>query len=195
MCISDSNTGGAPATITSITAPEGFSFKVTAKNDDTVEYTEFPITIPAHSELKLTVTASAAAAGTWSGNVAIDVDTYKTFNLAVVSIVTDPTKWFVDFEDGKYPVGSYTTNASSWSMGDYKVGGNKYVAKNGSSSDPTRFVSPKLSVAKGETLTFQASQNSYNVYSTNVVNIYYSTDRKNWTLLRTLSSKATDEAD
>ncbi|MDD6621584.1 MAG: carboxypeptidase regulatory-like domain-containing protein [Bacteroidales bacterium] len=189
------NTGGAPATITSITAPEGFSFKVTAKNDDTVEYTEFPITIPAHSELKLTVTASAAAAGTWSGNVAIDVDTYKTFNLAVVSIVTDPTKWFVNFEDEKYPVGSYTTNASSWSMGDYKVGGNKYVAKNGSSSDPTLFVSPKLSVAPGETLSFQASQNSYSTYADNFVNIYYSTDRKNWTLLRTISNKATDEAD
>ena len=189
------NTGGAPATITSITAPEGYSFKVTAKDDDTVEYTEFPITIPAHSELKLTVTASAAAAGTWSGNVAIDVDTYKTFNLAVVSIVTDPTKWFVNFEDEKYPVGSYTTNASSWSMGDYKVGGNKYVAKNGSSSNPTLFVSPKLSVAPGETLSFQASQNSYSTYADNFVNIYYSTDRKNWTLLRTISNKATDEAD
>ena len=188
------NTGGAPATITSITAPKGYSFKVTAKDDDTVEYTEFPITIPAHKELKLTVTASAAAAGTWSGNVAIDVDTYETFNLAVVSIVTDPTKWFVNFEDEKYPVGSYTTNASSWSMGDYKVGGNKYVAKNGS-VDLSRFVSPKLTVAEGETLTFQASQNSYSTSSTNVVNIYYSTDRKNWTLLRTLSIKATDEAD
>ena len=189
------NTGGAPATITSITAPKGYSFKVTAKNDDTVEYTKFPITIPAHSELKLTVTASAAAAGTWSGNVAIDVDTYKTFNLAVVSIVTDPTKWFVDFEDEKYPVGSYTTNASSWSMGDYKVGGNKFVAKNGSSSNPTLFVSPKLSVAEGETLTFQASQNSYSTYADNFVNIYYSTDRKNWTLLRTISNKAENEAD
>ena len=189
------NTGGAPATITSITAPKGYSFKVTAKDDDTVEYTEFPITIPAHKELKLTVTASAAAAGTWSGNVAIDVDTYETFNLAVVSIVTDPTKWFVNFEDEKYPVGSYTTNASSWSMGDYKVGGNKYVAKNGSSSDPTLFVSPKLSVAPGETLSFQASQNSYSTYADNVVNIYYSTDRKNWTLLRTISNKAENEAD
>ncbi|MGM9800822.1 MAG: carboxypeptidase regulatory-like domain-containing protein [Candidatus Limisoma sp.] len=189
------NTGGAPATIRSITAPEGYSFKVTAKDDDTVEYTEFPITIPAHSELKLTVTASASAAGTWSGNVAINVDTYETFNLAVVSIVTDPTKWFVNFEDEKYPVGSYTTNASSWSMGDYKVGGNKYVAKNGSSSDPTLFVSPKLSVAPGETLSFQASQNSYSTYADNFVNIYYSTDRKNWTLLRTISNKATDEAD
>lgn len=189
------NTGGAPATITSITAPKGYSFKVTAKDDDTVEYTEFPITIPAHKELKLTVTASAAAAGTWSGNVAIDVDTYETFNLAVVSIVTDPTKWFVNFEDEKYPVGSYTTNASSWSMGDYNVGGNKFVAKNGSSTDPTRFVSPKLSVAKGETLSFQASQSSYSSYADNFVNIYYSTDRKNWTLLRTISNKATDEAD
>ncbi len=188
------NTGGAPATITSITAPKGYSFKVTAKDDDTVEYTEFPITIPAHKELKLTVTASAAAAGTWSGNVAIDVDTYETFNLAVVSIVTDPTKWFVNFEDEKYPVGSYTTNASSWSMGDYKVGGNKYVAKNGS-VDLSRFVSPKLTVAEGETLTFQASQNSYSTSSTNVVNIYYSTDRKNWTLLRTISNKAENEAD
>lgn len=188
------NTGGAPATITSITAPAGFSFKVTDKNDDTIEYTEFPITIPAHSELKLTVTASAANAGTWTGNVAIDVDTYETFNLAVVSIVTDPTKWFVNFEDQKYPVGSYTTNASSWSMGDYKNDGNNYVAKNGN-VDLTRFVSPKLSVAKGETLTFQASQNSYSTYSTNVVNVYYSADRKNWTLLRSLSNKAENEAD
>ena len=114
--------------------------------------------------------------------------------MAVVSIVTDPTKWFVNFEDEKYPVGSYTTNASSWSMGDYKVGGNKYVAKNGS-VDLSRFVSPKLTVAEGETLTFQASQNSYNTSSTNVVNIYYSTDRKNWTLLRTISNKAENEAD
>ena len=189
------NTGGAPATITSITAPEGFSFKVTAKNDDTVEYTEFPITIPAHSELKLTVTASAAAAGTWSGNVAIDVETYETFNLAVVSIVTDPTKWLVNFEDNKFPAGSYTSTLDGWSISDYKIGSNNYVAKNGSSSNPTLFVSPKLSVAEGETLSFQASQNSYSTYADNFVNIYYSTDRKNWTHLRTISNKAENEAD
>ena len=189
------NTGGAPATITYITVPEGYSFKVTAKDDDTVEYTEFPITIPAHKELKLTVTASAAAAGTWSGNVAINVDTYETFNLAVVSIVTDPTKWFVDFEDNKFPAGSYMSTSTAWSISDYNIGNNKYVAKGGSATDPTRFVSPKLSVAKGETLSFQASQSSYSSYTESVVNIYYSTDRKNWTLLRTLSSKATDEAD
>ncbi|MGM9833536.1 MAG: carboxypeptidase regulatory-like domain-containing protein [Candidatus Limisoma sp.] len=186
--------GSAPAIITSITVPEGFSFKVTEKEDETVEYTEFPITIPAHGELKLTVTASAANAGTWSGNVAIDVDTYETFNLAVVSIVTDPTKWLVTFEDQKYPAGSYTTS-DNWSIGEYNVGGNKYLAKNSTYSVLTRFVSPKLSVAEGETLTFQANQNTYSTYSTNIVNVYYSADRKNWTLLRTISNKAENEAD
>ncbi|MGM9841413.1 MAG: hypothetical protein ACI31D_04345, partial [Candidatus Limisoma sp.] len=186
--------GSVPATITSITAPAGYSFKVTDKDDDTIEYSEFPITIPAHSELKLTVTASAANPGTWSGNVAIDVDTYETFNLAVISIVTDPTKWFVTFEDQKFPAGSYTTS-DNWSIGDYNIGDNKYLAKNSTYSELTRFVSPKLSVAEGETLTFQASQNTYSTYSTNVVNVYYSADRKNWTLLRSISNKAENEAD
>ena len=106
------NSGGAPATITGITLPEGFSYKIT--DEEGVEKT-LPAVIPAHDELALTVTMLSEVPGSKSGDMVIKAEGYEDFVFPVSGQIVDPSKLYVNFEDNKFPVGTYV-EGSSWDV-------------------------------------------------------------------------------
>ena len=185
------NSGGAPARLSSITVPEGFTYKVTDYSG--AEVTALPATIPAHEEFALEVTMLADVPGSKNGNMVIKADGYDDFIYPLTGQVVDLSKFYVNFEDNKFPAGSYL-ESDSWKVSNYPstvdMEANSYCAENGN-TDPTKFVTPKLRVAEGETMVFSAAQRS----SSSIINVYYSPDREEWTLVRSLSADAENDAD
>ena len=186
------NSGGAPATITGITLPEGFSYKIT--DEEGVEKT-LPAVIPAHDELALTVTMLSEVPGDKSGDMVIKAEGYEDLVFPVSGQIVDPSKLYVNFEDNKFPVGTYV-EGSSWSISNFPseagLEDNRYCAENGLSSDEMdKLILPKVHVAADETMVFSAARRS----NSSVVNVYYSSDRSDWHLVRSLStdSEAAEE--
>ena len=126
-----------------------------------------------------------ATAGDKSGKMTISVDG-NTVEYKLSGNVLDSSKWYVNFEDQKYPDGSYL-ESTSWDIETYGVGGNNYQAENSTASEMTKFISPKLIVEAGEVLTFRANRRSSSTYASYKLNVYYSTDRKTWNLVKTIS--------
>ena len=186
------NSGGAPATITEITLPEGFAYKIT---DEGGAEKTLPAVIPAHDELELTVTMLSEVPGSKSGDMVIKAEGYKDFVFPVSGQIVDPSKLYVNFEDNKFPVGTYV-EGSSWSISDFPaeagLESNRYCAENGLSSDEMdKLILPKVHVASGETMVFSAARRA----NGSVVNVYYSSDRSDWHQVRSLStdSEAAEE--
>lgn len=186
------NSGGAPATITEITLPEGFAYKIT---DEGGAEKTLPAVIPAHDELELTVTMLSEVPGSKSGDMVIKAEGYEDFVFPVSGQIVDPSKLYVNFEDNKFPVGTYV-EGSSWSISNFPseagLEDNRYCAENGLSSDEMdKLILPKVHVAAGETMVFSAARRS----NSSVVNVYYSSDRSDWHLVRSLStdSEAAEE--
>ena len=177
------NQGAAPSEITAIELPEGFSCKI-VDNDASKTYS-LPCKIPAHAKYQLDITMDAATAGDKSGKMAISVDG-NIVEYKLSGNVLDSSKWYVNFEDQKYPDGSYL-ESTSWNIETYGVGGNNYQAENSIASEMTKFISPKLTVEAGEVLTFRANRRSSSAYASYKLNVYYSTDRKTWNLVKTIS--------
>ena len=178
------NSGGAPATITEITLPEGFAYKIT---DEGGAEKTLPAVIPAHDELELTVTMLSEVPGSKSGDMVIKAEGYKDFVFPVSGQIVDPSKLYVNFEDNKFPVGTYV-EGSSWSISDFPaeagLESNRYCAENSNASDLKKLVLPKVRVAAGETMVFSAARRA----NGSVVNVYYSSDRSDWHLVRSLST-------
>lgn len=188
------NNGGAEATVTAVTAPEGFTYKV--RNAENVEQ-ELPLVVPAHSgtDFYLDVTMTADAPGAKSGDLVIKVEGDEDLVFPVSGQIVDPSKLYVNFEDNKFPVGTYV-EGSSWSISDFPaeagLESNRYCAENGLSSDEMdKLILPKVHVASGETMVFSAARRS----NSSVVKVYYSSDRSDWHLVRSLStdSEAAEE--
>lgn len=181
------NSGGAPATITEITLPEGFAYKIT---DEGGAEKTLPAVIPAHDELELTVTMLSEVPGSKSGDMVIKAEGYEDFVFPVSGQIVDPSKLYVNFEDNKFPVGTYV-EGSSWSISNFPseagLEDNRYCAENGLSSDEMdKLILPKVHVAAGETMVFSAARRS----NSSVVNVYYSSDRSDWHLVRSLSTNS-----
>ena len=186
------NSGGAPATITEITLPEGFAYKIT---DEGGAEKTLPAVIPAHDELELTVTMLSEVPGSKSGDMVIKAEGYEDFVFPVSGQIVDPSKLYVNFEDNKFPVGTYV-EGDTWSISNFPseagLEDNRYCAENGLSSDEMdKLILPKVHVAAGETMVFSAARRS----NSSVVNVYYSSDRSDWHLVRSLStdSEAAEE--
>ncbi len=186
------NSGGAPATITEITLPKGFSSKIT---DESGAEKKLPAVIPAHDELELTVTMLSEVPGSKSGDMVIKAEGYEEdFVFPVSGQIVDPSKLYVNFEDNKFPVGTYV-EGDTWSISNFPseagLEGNRYCAENSNSTDLKKLVLPKVRVAAGETMVFNAARRA----NGSVVNVYYSSDRSDWHLVRSLStdSEAAEE--
>lgn len=187
------NSGGAPATITEITLPEGFAYKIT---DEGGAEKTLPAVIPAHDELELTVTMLSEVPGSKSGDMIIKAEGYEEdFVFPVSGQIVDPSKLYVNFEDNKFPVGTYV-EGDTWSISNFPseagLESNRYCAENGLSSDEMdKLILPKVHVAYGETMVFSAARRS----NSSVVKVYYSSDRSDWHLVRSLSadSEAAEE--
>jgi len=189
------NNGGAEATVTAVTAPEGFTCKV--RNAENVEQ-QLPLVVPAHSgtDFYLDVTMTADAPGAKSGDLVIKVEGYEDLEFPLSGQIVDPSKFYVNFEDGQFPAGTYL-EGSSWKIsnfpGQQDIEGNEYCAENGTAmaANAEKMVFPKVRVAEGETMVFSAAKRSMGSF----VTVYYSADRSEWTPVRTISDDSENEAD
>ena len=187
------NNGGAEATVTAVTAPEGFTYKV--RNAENVEQ-QLPLVVPAHSgtDFYLDVTMTADAPGAKSGDLVIKVEGYEDLEFPLSGQIVDPSKFYVNFEDQQFPAGTYL-EGDSWRISNFpkqqSIEGNSYCAENTTSSYMEKLVFPKVHVAAGETMVFSAAKRSLD----SKINVYYSSDRLEWTLVRTIHREQESEAD
>ena len=182
------NAGGAPLQITAVTAPTGYTTDLTAQ------------TVDALASKTFTITLDASAIGTKEGDFKISSNA-GDFTLKLKGTIVDPAKYFVDFESDESVAGmvfektasygwrSKYTNDKGYPSNEYSAYGTLGISA--ADAGPFKMVTPKLEVAAGDVLVFDASRD----YSDGQVKISYSADRQNWTELRTLSSTTENEAD
>lgn len=171
------NPGAAVLTVTSVTLPDGFSTSITA-----------PFNVDAHGEQNVDLTMlSTNTPGNYSGDVVFAYSDGETFAIKVSGTVLDPAKWYAPFDDGNMPQNIYQ---SGWKVANSN---SSLRATNGyymeSSASSSVFISPLLRAEAGESLQMDIAK-----YSSNgELRIYYSTDRKNKTLLKTVAADDIEE--
>ena len=171
------NSGAAPGTVT-ITMPEGFTAS------------EPSVTVPAGETVEVGVTIDSSTPGIKSGNMVLSGDGLaEDVVIALSGTVLEAGKWFVNFEDQKIPFGCIVEN-NGWSVNtDSKTisdDNKRYLVSQ--SRNLNKFITPLLKVEEGEKMSFDVG--SLTSYSADdiLLNVYYSTDRENWTLITTVPS-------
>lgn len=99
--------------------------------------------------------------------------------ISATATTADPTIVEYDFEDGGMPTDFI--DETGWSYVSNYYGNYVY---NTNSSEASKLILPKVTVAEGEVLTFELD---YRTYSTRALAVKYSADRKNWTTALELS--------
>lgn len=142
------NDGAAPLTVSSIDMPDGFTAS------------EATFTVEAGSQKVVSLTLSTGTDGFGAKGGAVTIThTLGTFTFNVSGTTVNPTKYFVGFDDTQAIPESWKPEAG-WAITSQS--GNYYVQQT-SYSDTTALVTQKLSVAEGDSLTFQAKRAySYN---------------------------------
>ena len=184
--------GGAPLTINSVSVPEGFSYKISATENG--EAATFPYEVAALGKAYLTVTMDASMVGKRSGNIVITPadGQGEVYTLAVTGEIVDPSKVYINFNDQKFPAGTYielSSGQKKWKVSNFYYGDNGYAATS-EDVELSKFVLPKIRLAEGEHMTFDANKRS----ATSKLNVYYSADRKNWTQVKNITIDNSDDA-
>lgn len=173
------NNGAAPLVVTAIDVPEGFSHDVT-----------LPLTVAPHEQAPLNITLGNAVAGIYSGNVTVKANDVDDFTFAVSGTVLDPAKYFESFSSQDVPAGMILEEGWQIAQRDYSSSENPYLATNGSRSSDNKIITPLLKVTEGEKMTIDAARTNYYQSGSDVyLKVYYSTDRQNWTLAKTIASE------
>ncbi len=170
------NDGAAPMNAT-VTVPAGF----------TVDRAAF--TVAAHERDTLTLTASNEIMGINSGDMVISAEgTETTYTVAVSATVLDPSKYFEPFTNNAdvtaLPTGWYDPD-DKWSKTNFTNGANNFVRA--SLVDEHLLVSPLLKVTEGEKMQIDVAKMSSYSSEANM-KVYYSADRKSWTLARAIEN-------
>lgn len=181
------NLGAAAFSVTGVTFPNGFSL---AQGADTISY---PIAMGAHQTYLYPISLTAATPGSYDGMMTIST-TAGDMHLHLTGTKTDDEHYLVNFEDGKIPV-NFMQEGDMWSMSTYPTYlgaiNNGQCVYQYDTSEGTKLITPLLQFAGGEALLFQAAM----VNTASHLNVYYSKDRHNWTLLKHITADATNEAD
>lgn len=174
------NSGAAPGVI-NITVPEGF----------TADPASF--TVAASSEQSVNVTLSAANPGIKSGDLAVNIEgVEEPITIALSGTVLDSSKFFENFEANNTsdmePAGWWDVD-NEWEKTDNTNGNNNYVSADLVAAH--KLITPLLKVTEGEKMSFEARKKSSS--SELFVNVYYSPDRKEWTLVKEVPASEMDQ--
>ena len=166
------NTGAAPLVGTVTLTAEGcFSIDNTTIN------------LAAGESADYTLTASAETPGIFTGELVFAGDGVESVTIPLSATVLDATKFFEPFTNNasstNIPEGWYAPTGN-WTKTNNTNGDNNY-AKCGLLA-PHKLITPLLKVTEGEKMTFEASKQSGS--SEQFVNVYYSADRVEWTLVK-----------
>ena len=173
------NDGGADLNITELTAPEGYVLNKAAA-----------FTVAPHDTAQVIMTMTAGTVGKKDGELVLKSNA-GNMTFAVKGETADEFTYFVDFEDG-VPNDCY----NDWSTDSYPkeinmIGNTKAGYATSYSDEPKRLVTPLLEVKAGETMRFIAAKKD----DKSTLDILYSTDRRNWTAVRSISTTAENDAD
>lgn len=178
-----SNDGAAPLNITKVVVPDGFTTSLTA-----------PLTLAAHESKDFTVTLPAEKPGIYSGEFKVSAEGVDDFSFNVSGTVLDPAKYYANFNDDQIPAGAYVEDGWSVEQRDAASSDNPYLLSNGSQDKDNKFVTPLLKVAEGEKMSVDVARTNYYTGGEGVyLNVYYSTDRTNWTLARKITANELSE--
>lgn len=178
-----SNDGAAPLNITKVVVPDGFTTSLAA-----------PLTIAAHETKDFTVTMTAEKPGIYSGEFKVSGEGVDDFSFNVSGTVLDPAKYYANFNDNQIPAGAYAEDGWSVAQRDVASSDNPYLLSNGSQDKDNKFVTPLLKVAEGEKMSVDVARTNYYTGGEGVyLNVYYSTDRTNWTLARKITANELSE--
>lgn len=178
-----SNDGAAPLNITKVVVPDGFTTSLAA-----------PLTIAAHETKDFTVTMTAEKSGIYSGEFKVSGEGVDDFSFNVSGTVLDPAKYYANFNDDQIPAGAYAEDGWSVAQRDAASSDNPYLLSNGSQDKDNKFVTPLLKVAEGEKMSVDVARTNYYTGGEGVyLNVYYSTDRTNWTLARKITANELSE--
>ena len=181
------NDGAKALDITSITVPDGYTVLPAA-----------PFSVEPHQQDTLTVQQNDDFIGEKSGIITLKMKDLPDYHILVSGSCVDSTKWFVNFEDNQIPK-NVIAEGTNWAVATYpqqlELLGNQYCLYQDQYGEPSdHFISPKLHVAAGDVLQFMAARGGS--ATTPVLNVYYSYDRHNWTLVKTINTSDTiPEAD
>lgn len=177
------NWGTAPLAVKNVNVPAGFSAVYPATEEGAEAVAAGAVTVPSKERQAVDIVLSATEAGTYEGNLeVVYVDASgadATFTLPVKAVMLDPSKWYASFDNGtstgSWPAGSVhqsgvslqnTGNYSAPNMGVYSTGTTDNI-----------FITPKMSVSAGETLSFDSKAYDSSYYSAKL-NVYASTTRE-----------------
>ena len=167
------NSGSAPLVINSFTLPEPF----------TSDAPEGEFTVTAGEKYQIAISMPATTPGVFAGNLEIVYTNYgkaqTPYTLGISGTVIDTSKNWITFsndanDNGQFPAGSIHSDEVYISKSSSED--NWYLQ---STSTTTKFITPLLTAAAGESFTYDAWYSTY-IYSC-AVKVYTSTDRINWT--------------
>ena len=170
------NAGAKPLRITSIDRAEG------------IECTPaLPIELlPGGEKLTLTLTLGNSVPGEKNGSIVFKEDDNALFSLASAGLVIENGIYYENFEKEEYPIGMII--GENWDLSsshsNLQTATNKQWMDH-SLSNFSKLILPKLAFEAGDVLSFRGAK-KYDSGGADL-NIYYSTDRKEWTLLKSFT--------
>lgn len=170
------NDGATPLNVTKVATTGGFSTAFKAQEIAPHAIATFPITfgqVGTEPNGSLTIESNAG-----------------TLTVALKATSVANGEMYANFEDGKMPAGYIV--GEGWFVSEFpsqaNLSNNSYCGQAPTEGDPTRLITPLLRVKNGDVLHFDGSRRD----ETSVIRVYYSTDRKNWTLIHTVQGSGND---
>lgn len=173
------NTGAQPQQVTEITTTPGFKASLTGSH-----------TVAGHDNLALSVTMTPDVLGEKHGHLTVKTAMGGEVILNLNGYTVSDEEMFYDFEEEKVPEGFVTDNEwflSTMPTHIYSI--NNKTCMTNESSKGAFLVLPKMHVKAGDNLTVELSK----MYNESYVDVYYSSERHDWKLLRSI--KGTEMSD
>ncbi|HBC21854.1 MAG TPA: hypothetical protein DC009_07260 [Porphyromonadaceae bacterium] len=185
------NKGSRVVNVTAMDVPAGFTVDAAA-----------PFTVASARETEhskeLTISVKDDASGIINGTLSLTIEgADEPLTLDLSGVVASGDNFFENFEGEAMPAGwliddalrLVAPEAASWGEG------NTHVLHNASSNYSLRAVTPRIAANEGEKVVFQAAPAStYGTYSR--VAVYYSTNRLDWRLVKSIrSASGAEEGD
>ncbi len=167
------NPGSAPLTVNSFTLPTPFTSDAPAT----------PFEVAGGEKKVIAITMPYGTPGIFAGNLVINYTNFgkeaADYTLGISATILDASKNLITFSNadntnGQFPEGSIHSDQVYIS---YNSSVDNYYLQ--STSTVTKFITPLLTAAAGESFTYDAWYSSYS--SSTSVTVYTSTDRVNWT--------------
>lgn len=184
------NDGAAPLNVTEW-AVDGAAFRVksaTITTDGTAAAVTFPYSLPKHSSICVEVEFDNPAASIESGTLTVKAEGFDDFTVNMTGRTLDPNAFYEPFDSGTVPTGCYFAESEDgsidWAVEKFSANGDNYCAVNDNASDPSMFVLPLMTFTEAaNTVSFKAAKRGTSAF----LKVYYSQDRKTWTLSREIT--------